>query len=405
MTCPLCKAKVSTGSLYCSSCGARTGAVAVAVAEPADPHEESLLAEANLLRMRGRWPEAEAKCVDVMRISPKSVHAHSLLGDIYREQGRLDEAAQWYQMALDLDPNSGADLAKLAAVEKQRAKLAKQSARTGTTKPQRHVTGVTGTQSLVGLSPAAFFKLVWAMVAIFALVVTALLLWVKRGPTQPPVPTGTLPGTANRPPTPETITGTLPTRDRGGRPAPPPSAAARDTALGAQNGSPPAEPGNAATPSGSIPSGPDTSLAAAIARQSGLGAQAQVGPIAINSQGRHATLVLTERLAPEMSDPARMREAVLGDVVRAAQAAFALSSAFDRLTINAQVGTVERQPEPFFAGTIDRASALRLQQAATYDQILGLFTAVWWSVPGSAGPPDAGSVPAGPGEAGPGDGR
>jgi hypothetical protein len=402
MTCPLCKAKVSTGSLYCSSCGARTGAVAVA--EPADPREESLLAEANLLRIRGRWPEAEAKCVDVMRISPKSVHAHSLLGDIYREQGRLDEAAQWYQMALDLDPNSGADLAKLAAVEKQRAKLAKQSARTGTTKPQRHMTGVTGTQSLVGLSPAAFFKLVWAMVAIFAVVVTALLLWVKRGPTQPPVPTGTLPGTATRPPTPETITGTLPSRDRGGRPAPPPAAAARDTARGAQNGPPSAEPRNAATPSGSATS-PDATLAAAIARQAGLGAQAQVGPITINSQGRHATLVLNERVAPEMSDPARMREAVLGDVVRLAQAAFALSSAFDRLTINAQVGTVERRPEPFFAGTIDRASALRLQQAATYDQILGLFTAVWWSVPGPASPQEAGLAPAGPGEAGPGDGR
>jgi hypothetical protein len=73
----------------------------------------SELAEANLLRMRGKWDEAIKKCVAILRQRPHDAVVHSLVGDIYRDQGRMDEAAQWYQMALDIDPNSVGDRAKL----------------------------------------------------------------------------------------------------------------------------------------------------------------------------------------------------------------------------------------------------------------------------------------------------
>jgi len=83
-----------------------------------------MLAQANLHRMRGQWDEAIAVCMDAMRLSPNDPTAHSLLGDIYSDQGNLDEAIRWYCMALDLKPNSRADRAKLSRlVEAKRQSL------------------------------------------------------------------------------------------------------------------------------------------------------------------------------------------------------------------------------------------------------------------------------------------
>ena len=73
----------------------------------------SLLAQANLLRMRGCWEEAVESCMAALRLTPDSHSAQSLLGDIYENQGRLDDAIQWYRMALDLNPTSTADRMKL----------------------------------------------------------------------------------------------------------------------------------------------------------------------------------------------------------------------------------------------------------------------------------------------------
>ena len=73
----------------------------------------ALLAQANLLRMRGCWDEAVDRCMAALRLSPNSSSAQSLLGDIYENQGRYDDAAQWYRMALDVNPHSPADQMKL----------------------------------------------------------------------------------------------------------------------------------------------------------------------------------------------------------------------------------------------------------------------------------------------------
>jgi tetratricopeptide (TPR) repeat protein len=73
----------------------------------------ALLAQANLLRMRGHWDEAAQSCMAALRLAPDSSSANSLLGDIYENQGRYDDAAQWYRMALDANPDSLADLLKL----------------------------------------------------------------------------------------------------------------------------------------------------------------------------------------------------------------------------------------------------------------------------------------------------
>ena len=73
----------------------------------------ALLAQANLLRMRGHWEEAAQSCMAALRLAPDSSSANSLLGDIYENQGRYDDAAQWYRMALDANPDSPADRLKL----------------------------------------------------------------------------------------------------------------------------------------------------------------------------------------------------------------------------------------------------------------------------------------------------
>lgn len=83
-----------------------------------------MLAQANLHRMRGQWEEAAAVCMEAMRLSPNNATAHSLLGDIYSDQGKLDEAIRWYCMALDIQPTSRADRAKLTRlVENKRQAL------------------------------------------------------------------------------------------------------------------------------------------------------------------------------------------------------------------------------------------------------------------------------------------
>jgi hypothetical protein len=82
---------------------------------------DALLARANLLRMRGQWADAVELCTQALRADPHSAAAHSLLGDIYENQGRLDKAIHWYQLALDLDPESVADRAKLARARELQA--------------------------------------------------------------------------------------------------------------------------------------------------------------------------------------------------------------------------------------------------------------------------------------------
>lgn len=81
-----------------------------------------LLAQANLLRMRGLWHEAVEKCMSALKLAPDNASAQSLLGDIYENQGLLDDAIQWYRMALDVQPDSPADKIKLSRLLEAKAR-------------------------------------------------------------------------------------------------------------------------------------------------------------------------------------------------------------------------------------------------------------------------------------------
>ena len=77
------------------------------------------LARANLMRLRSEYKKAENICIGILHQFPKSAAAHTLLADIYLDQGMLDRAEQWYGLSLDLDPNSQYEQQKLADVREQ----------------------------------------------------------------------------------------------------------------------------------------------------------------------------------------------------------------------------------------------------------------------------------------------
>ncbi|MHB9024632.1 MAG: tetratricopeptide repeat protein [Armatimonadota bacterium] len=110
MDCFQCGVTLPDGTTICSSCGADIGR-----AERVQLGEEihRLLAEANLCRLRGQYDEAISVSTRILRLDSSNAAAHSLLGDIYREQGNYHEALGWYKLAVQLNPNSHADRAKL----------------------------------------------------------------------------------------------------------------------------------------------------------------------------------------------------------------------------------------------------------------------------------------------------
>lgn len=118
MICPYCGVEIPDNSHFCPECGAPLGENSGEVQGVEIERETySLLATANLYRIRGLWQEAEKKCVEVLRRYPNNPTAHSLLGDIYADQGRWEEAKEWYELAVELNPSSQVDKRKLERVK------------------------------------------------------------------------------------------------------------------------------------------------------------------------------------------------------------------------------------------------------------------------------------------------
>jgi hypothetical protein len=64
------------------------------------------LSRINLLRIRGDLSSAKTLCLATLKKYPASVDAHTMMGDLHAEQADLGPAAEWYSLALDLDPNA-----------------------------------------------------------------------------------------------------------------------------------------------------------------------------------------------------------------------------------------------------------------------------------------------------------
>lgn len=101
ITCNMCFTRNPVGVAFCQDCGAKLDESS----EGSDQEVYADLARANLLRMRGQRKESIDVVLGILRRFPNNVSAHTLLGDIYYEQDDLKQAAEWYEMAVDLNPD------------------------------------------------------------------------------------------------------------------------------------------------------------------------------------------------------------------------------------------------------------------------------------------------------------
>lgn len=115
--CERCFANVPADAATCPECGAQMKTDASMDGTDAAIYPE--LSRANLLRMRGDYKGAEAQCLAILKRYPNNATVHTLMGDIYAEQDDLEQAAQWYELALDLNPSSLTDEQKLASVRER----------------------------------------------------------------------------------------------------------------------------------------------------------------------------------------------------------------------------------------------------------------------------------------------
>lgn len=86
------------------------------------------LARANLLRMRGEYEQAKQVCLALLRRFPNNATANALLGDISAEIGEEEQAVQWYELALEIRPES---LAVRSKLESLRTRMAEREAAAG----------------------------------------------------------------------------------------------------------------------------------------------------------------------------------------------------------------------------------------------------------------------------------
>lgn len=112
--CQHCGQATGAQEVFCSHCG--RGISDKLMGRGAEQDIYLMLVTGNVLRLRRQWRLAEAKCSEVLRRDPENAAAHSLLGDISRDQGKLRDAIEWYKMALDRNPGSATDRKKLEAV-------------------------------------------------------------------------------------------------------------------------------------------------------------------------------------------------------------------------------------------------------------------------------------------------
>ncbi len=113
--CPRCFSEIPEKSIFCMECGARISEAkgdSLAL-EGSDIEVYPEIARANLLRMQGKYEEAVSVCRQILGRFPSNETAHALMGDIYADQGKLEDAIQWYEMLVELAPNNAVYSAKL----------------------------------------------------------------------------------------------------------------------------------------------------------------------------------------------------------------------------------------------------------------------------------------------------
>ena len=121
MFCTSCGIRNAADSNFCKQCGTRLEKPTATKIHPEDfdralPDEEqvsALIERAYLRRKEGDLDGAIALCIEALHLPTESTSAHSLLGQLYEENGDHEAAIREYERVLALNPGSIADRVKL----------------------------------------------------------------------------------------------------------------------------------------------------------------------------------------------------------------------------------------------------------------------------------------------------
>lgn len=123
MFCTACGTKNSAESNFCKQCGTKLEKTTSRISEedftralPDDEQPGVLMERAYTRRMMGDLAGATALCEQALKLHPDSASAHSLLGQIYEQQGDTAKAIQEFETVLAHNPGSIADRVKLDAL-------------------------------------------------------------------------------------------------------------------------------------------------------------------------------------------------------------------------------------------------------------------------------------------------
>ncbi|NJK28036.1 MAG: tetratricopeptide repeat protein [Coleofasciculaceae cyanobacterium SM2_3_26] len=91
---------------------------------PPSTSPEDLLKQARRFADRGHLEEAAALCKTYLQTHPTSAYAYGLLGEVAQELGHIEQAEQYFQRAIYLNPHYWEALTHLALLREHRGDLA-----------------------------------------------------------------------------------------------------------------------------------------------------------------------------------------------------------------------------------------------------------------------------------------
>jgi hypothetical protein len=302
-----------------------------------------LLAQANLLRLRGQHEEAEAKCSEVLSRQRNNASAHSLMGDICRDQQRLRDAIEWYKLALDIEPSSRADREKLQELLDQVYAGGKPTPASGLPEPRAATAPARSyVRRLLAVSelPPSLRVAMVAIVVAVVLMLTALVLAKQWSSTPRPAeePSRAEPAVAQLPQPEAPALGVLP----------PPS-----FLPGAERPASPPEPGTAA-PSAStdIVAREQLLLSRVSSAAAASGEPCQL--VRTRLSRLQPDFVTISLVVPLTQEPAVLRQRVLSLSLRLCQEAFlsdpGLKEAEVEVDASQELASGEKRPVALFAG-------------------------------------------------------
>lgn len=354
MNCIVCKAEIPDDSLFCCICGAKLDSMNASLSARDLPSLEYMLAQANLHRMHAEWEEAENKCIEILRKDPNNYDAHSLLGDIYRDQGRFEDASQWYQLALDLNPDSKKEPEKLAQLKELRSKS--QSSR-----DEESSIDLDRTQRLIGIAPSVWLKGLTVISVVFMVIVIVFLIQAHNNYENN--------GKQVAPPSPKISMQTA-------QPTEPTTVTPR---VGISVQPPPVKP-SVSTPvmiPSVINSAYENNLQSVILQSNTLDSSYSLIGIVFDPRTEHVTVQLLYNVSNVSPSDPSARNLAIHQSLSVAQVLFKNDKSLQSLTMEVKGPSSNGTAEPIFIGDIQPADALRISSTAPTGQLLALFSNVW----------------------------